>query len=67
MPELWRRSCGGRSGEVRFDDGSRALYATSRAELLPKIFGDELIEAFREFKPIWDSDWKMNPGKVIDA
>jgi len=39
----------------------------ARAELLPKMFGDELIEAFREFKAIWDPDWKMNPGKVVDA
>lgn len=38
----------------------------SRAWLLPKMFGAELIEAFREFKRIWDPDWKMNPGKVID-
>jgi FAD/FMN-containing dehydrogenase/Fe-S oxidoreductase len=38
----------------------------SRAELLPKMFGDELVEAFREFKSIWDPDWKMNPGKVVD-
>jgi FAD/FMN-containing dehydrogenase/Fe-S oxidoreductase len=39
----------------------------SRAELLPKMFGPELIDGFREFKSIWDPDWKMNPGKVIDA
>ena len=38
----------------------------SRAELLPKMFGPELIEAFREFKSIFDPDWKMNPGKVVD-
>ena len=38
----------------------------SRGELLPKMFGPELIEAFREFKSIWDPDWKMNPGKKID-
>jgi FAD/FMN-containing dehydrogenase/Fe-S oxidoreductase len=38
-----------------------------RAELLPKMFGPELVEAFREFKRIWDPDWKMNPGKVVDA
>src|SRR5919197_682351 len=38
----------------------------SRAELLPKMFGPELIDAFREFKTIWDPDWKMNPGKVVD-
>ncbi|HWR36124.1 MAG TPA: FAD-linked oxidase C-terminal domain-containing protein [Clostridia bacterium] len=39
----------------------------SRAELLPKMFGPELIEAFREFKSIWDPEWKMNPGKVVSA
>jgi FAD/FMN-containing dehydrogenase/Fe-S oxidoreductase len=38
----------------------------SRAELLPKMFGPELIQAFREFKALWDPDWKMNPGKVIE-
>ncbi len=38
----------------------------SRAELLPKMFGDDLVEGFREFKAIWDPDWKMNPGKVVD-
>ena len=37
-----------------------------RAELLPKQFGETLVEAFREFKRIWDPDWKMNPGKVVD-
>ena len=39
----------------------------SRAELLPKMFGPELMEAFRKFKSAWDPDWKMNPGKLIDA
>ncbi len=38
----------------------------SRAELLPKMFGEEIVQAFREFKSIWDPDWKMNPGKVVD-
>jgi FAD/FMN-containing dehydrogenase/Fe-S oxidoreductase len=37
----------------------------SRGELLPKMFGDELVQAFREFKEIWDPDWKMNPGKIV--
>ncbi len=37
-----------------------------RAELLPKQYGDEIVEAFRAFKRIWDPDWKMNPGKVVD-
>jgi FAD/FMN-containing dehydrogenase/Fe-S oxidoreductase len=38
----------------------------SRAELLPRMFGDEIVGAFREFKSIWDPDWKMNPGKVVE-
>lgn len=37
----------------------------SKAELLPIMFGDEMIEAFNEFKSIWDPHWKMNPGKVV--
>ena len=39
----------------------------SRGALLPKMFGPELMEAFREFKRLWDPDHKMNPGKLIDA
>jgi FAD/FMN-containing dehydrogenase/Fe-S oxidoreductase len=39
----------------------------SRGELLPKMFGAELMEAFRRFKSAWDPDGKMNPGKLIDA
>ncbi|HJZ64977.1 MAG TPA: FAD-binding and (Fe-S)-binding domain-containing protein [Candidatus Acidoferrum sp.] len=38
----------------------------ARAEFLPKMFGPELVQAFREFKTIWDPDGKMNPGKVVD-
>jgi Fe-S oxidoreductase len=38
----------------------------SRAELLPKMFGDTLVGAFRKFKSIWDPDGLMNPGKVVD-
>lgn len=38
----------------------------SKAEFLYKMFGSELIDAFREFKTIWDPDWKMNPGKIVD-
>ncbi|MGH3097070.1 MAG: FAD-binding and (Fe-S)-binding domain-containing protein [Streptosporangiales bacterium] len=37
-----------------------------RAELLDRQYGPELIRAMREFKTIWDPQWKMNPGKVID-
>jgi FAD/FMN-containing dehydrogenase/Fe-S oxidoreductase len=38
----------------------------SRAELLPKMFGPELIQAFGEFKALWDPGWKMNPGKIVE-
>ncbi|HJT70460.1 MAG TPA: FAD-linked oxidase C-terminal domain-containing protein, partial [Terriglobales bacterium] len=37
----------------------------ARAELYPKMFGPELVEAFAKFKSLWDPDWKMNPGKVV--
>jgi FAD/FMN-containing dehydrogenase/Fe-S oxidoreductase len=39
----------------------------ARAVLLPKMFGPELIEAFQEFKAIWDPENRMNPGKLSDA
>jgi Fe-S oxidoreductase len=38
----------------------------ARAELLDRMFGPELLEAFREFKAIFDPDGKLNPGKVVD-
>jgi FAD/FMN-containing dehydrogenase/Fe-S oxidoreductase len=37
----------------------------ARAELLPKMFGHELVEAFQKFKALWDPEWKMNLGKVV--
>ncbi len=38
----------------------------ARAELLPIMFGSDLIQAFREFKSAWDPEWRMNPGKIVD-
>ncbi len=38
----------------------------ARGPLLDKMYGKRLLQAFHEFKEIWDPDWKMNPGKVID-
>jgi FAD/FMN-containing dehydrogenase/Fe-S oxidoreductase len=38
----------------------------ARGELLPKMFGPQLVQAFREFKSVWDPEWKMNPGKLIE-
>jgi FAD/FMN-containing dehydrogenase/Fe-S oxidoreductase len=37
-----------------------------RGELLERMFGPELVAAFREFKAIWDPDDRMNPGKKVD-
>ena len=38
----------------------------SRAELLSVMYGDELVQCFREFKAIWDPSNRLNPGKAID-
>jgi Fe-S oxidoreductase len=38
----------------------------ARGELLERMFGPELVQAFREFKAIWDPEGRMNPGKVVD-
>ena len=38
----------------------------ARAELLRVMYGDELVQAFREFKAIWDPDNRLNPGKAIE-
>jgi FAD/FMN-containing dehydrogenase/Fe-S oxidoreductase len=38
----------------------------ARAALLPKMFGPELMQAFVEFKKLWDPTNRMNPGKLID-
>ena len=53
---------------VRYDGSFSGEHGDgqSRAEFLGKMFGSELIQAFREFKSIWDPDWKMNPGKIVD-
>ena len=34
----------------------------ARAELLPKMYGDELVGLFGRFKDVWDPDGGMNPG-----
>lgn len=38
----------------------------SKAALLNKMYGPELMAAQRAFKAIWDPQGRMNPGKVID-
>ena len=37
-----------------------------RAQLLPRMYGEHLIDAMRQFKSLWDPQGMMNPGKVID-
>ncbi len=37
----------------------------ARGDLLPRMFGLELVGAFAEFKSIWDPANRMNPGKVV--
>ena len=39
----------------------------AKAELLPIMYGAELMAAFREFKRAWDPLGRMNPGKLVDA
>ena len=38
----------------------------AKAEFLPVMYGPELMQAFREFKAIWDPQNRMNPGKLVD-
>ena len=39
----------------------------AKAEFLPIMYGDQLMQAFRKFKKAWDPTGMMNPGKLIDA
>jgi FAD/FMN-containing dehydrogenase/Fe-S oxidoreductase len=53
---------------VRYDGSLSGEHGDgqARADLLTKMYGFELVEAFREFKSIWDPHGRMNPGKVVD-
>jgi FAD/FMN-containing dehydrogenase/Fe-S oxidoreductase len=37
----------------------------SRGELLPKMFGEQIVTAFGRLKAIFDPGDRMNPGKVV--
>jgi FAD/FMN-containing dehydrogenase/Fe-S oxidoreductase len=37
----------------------------TRGELLPRMFGDEVVELFEQVKTLFDPGDKMNPGKVV--
>jgi FAD/FMN-containing dehydrogenase/Fe-S oxidoreductase len=65
----WRRFLGEAADLVVKHGGSLSGEhgdGQARGELLARMYSPEIIEAFREFKSIWDPEWKMNPGKVID-
>ncbi|HEV2343713.1 MAG TPA: FAD-binding and (Fe-S)-binding domain-containing protein [Actinocrinis sp.] len=38
----------------------------SRGELLERVYGPELVDAFRQVKAVFDPRGRMNPGKVVD-
>jgi FAD/FMN-containing dehydrogenase/Fe-S oxidoreductase len=38
----------------------------SRGELLPIMFGDDVIRLFGVVKRVWDPNGRMNPGKIVD-
>jgi FAD/FMN-containing dehydrogenase/Fe-S oxidoreductase len=38
----------------------------ARSELLPAMYPPDLIEAFREFKRVFDPDRRMNPGVIVN-
>jgi FAD/FMN-containing dehydrogenase/Fe-S oxidoreductase len=56
--ELVARFGGSFSGE--HGDGE------ARADLLPLLYGDTVVEAFRELKRLFDPRGRMNPGKMVD-
>ncbi|MEG3627401.1 FAD-binding and (Fe-S)-binding domain-containing protein [Streptomyces poriticola] len=37
----------------------------ARAELLPRIYGDEMIALFERAKAVWDPDDLLNPGMLV--
>ncbi|WP_338494573.1 FAD-binding and (Fe-S)-binding domain-containing protein [Streptomyces sp. SJL17-4] len=37
----------------------------ARAELLPKMYGEELVALFGEVKDVWDPDGGLNPGMLV--
>ncbi len=67
--EKWRKFLGEASDLVVRHGGSLSGEhgdGQARGELLTRMFSRDIIDAFREFKAIWDPDWKMNPGKLVD-
>ncbi len=67
---VWRRFLGEAAALVVKYGGSLSGEhgdGQAKAEFLPAMYGAELMQAFREFKAIWDPDDRMNPGKLVSA
>ena len=66
LPRVHRR--GGAIWSSAMAARSPASMATARRapSCCEIMYGPELVQAFREFKAIWDPDGQMNPGKVVD-
>ncbi|WP_448610500.1 FAD-binding and (Fe-S)-binding domain-containing protein [Geodermatophilus sp. URMC 60] len=39
----------------------------ARSEFNRELFGDELYEAFRQVKAVFDPEGRLNPGKIVDS
>lgn len=63
MEEAAELVCGKYRGSLSGEHGD----GQARGELLGKMYGPELLEAFRHFKSIWDPEGRMNPGRIVDA
>ncbi len=50
-------------GSLSGEHGEGQVYS----EVMPKMYGPEIMQAFHDFKYLWDPRGKMNPGKVVDA
>jgi FAD/FMN-containing dehydrogenase/Fe-S oxidoreductase len=37
----------------------------ARAELLPRMYGPQVVELFARFKAVWDPDGGLNPGVLV--
>ena len=62
MDEISANSVASLGGSLSGEHGD----GLARSELLPMMFRPDLIDAFREFKRIFDPDSMMNPGVIVD-
>jgi FAD/FMN-containing dehydrogenase/Fe-S oxidoreductase len=54
---------------VRFDGVNSSEHGDGRvrSEFNRRVFGDDLYEAFRKVKALFDPDGRLNPGVMVDA